>query len=177
MACIACGRDFHEECDTDCYDCHEHELEVASEALVGKGRREGPYKSDDEVTDITSTGRKRAAKMYGNLMDKTLPCEWRGKKNVGGGIPIIGCVNGFRQDIHHGPDKTTTNNSRENIHLICKKCHKRWHYTNDAVYEKEKYIQTKHEPVDATRKELYDYELKWLRTPRGNFKVDEDEDE
>jgi hypothetical protein len=122
LACTSCGREFHEECESNCYDCHEHVLDVAVEKLTGRRQREGPYKSDDEVTDITSTGRKRAAKMYGSLMDKTQPCEWRGKKNVGGGIPTMGCVNGFRQDIHHGPDKTTTNNARENIHLICKKC-------------------------------------------------------
>lgn len=177
MACTACGRSFHEECENEkgCDDCHKKEVVEATEKISGKMGR--PQLGDDEVTDVLSTGRKRAAKLYGHLMDKTLPCEWRGKKNVGGGIPIYGCINGFRQDIHHGPDKTTTNNSRSNVHLICKKCHKRWHMVNDPVYDKDKYILTKHEPVDAEHKELYDNELKWVKTPRGNFTVNEDDDE
>jgi hypothetical protein len=170
VACTACGREFHEECATNCHDCHEHRIREAI-AKIG-----APVKSDDQVTDVLSTGRKRAAKMYGDLMDKTLPCEWRGKKNVGGGIAIFGCINGFRQDIHHGPDKTTTNNSRANVHLICKKCHKRWHTVNDPVYDRDKYLLTKHEPFDATHDELYAYELKWQSTPRSHITVNEDDD-
>ncbi len=175
MACTACGRDFHEECEMyDCYECHEKAVAIATEKITGVSTR---VKPDELVTDVLSTGRKRAAKLYGPEMEKTLPCEWRGKKNVGGGIPIIGCINGFRQDIHHGPDKNTLNNQRENVHLICKKCHKRWHYTNDSHYNRDTYITTKHEPVDATHKELYDNELKWIKVPRGDFKVNEDGEE
>jgi hypothetical protein len=169
LACIGCARGFHAECDTNCKDCHE-DLPPVAKTFVSAGNLKADYK----VTDVVSTGRKRAARLYGNLMDKELPCEWRGKKNCGGGIPIYGCINGFRQDIHHGPDKNTLNNERSNIHLICKKCHKRWHFTNDNEYKRELWVETKHEPVDATHEELYAAELKWLPTRRSGFKVNED---
>lgn len=171
MACTSCGRGFHSECDIGCKECHEEGERLANSIReIGVKRR--PLLPDHLVTDVISTGRKRAASMY--KIDNTLPCEWRGLKNCGGGIPIYGCINGFMQDIHHGPDKNTLNNERENIHLICKKCHKRWHFTNDSVYVREEYVLTKHEPEEATREELYQYELKWITTPRGHFNVDED---
>lgn len=170
MGCIACGRGFVDECENNC----EEEREKALEALALEDEPKSRFKTDDKVTDVLSTGRKRAAKLYAHLIDGELPCEWRMKKNVGGGLPIYGCINGFAQDIHHGPDKNTLNNERHNIHLICKTCHKRWHITNDPVYDRDKYILTSHEPLDATREELYDYNLKWLRTPKAHFKVDED---
>ena len=174
IGCISCGRGLPEECENNC----EEEREKALQALaIEEEEKKTPYyKSDDKVTDVLSTGRKRAAKLYGHLIDGEYPCEWRLKKNVGGGIPISGCINGFAQDIHHGPDKNTLNNERHNIHLICKTCHKRWHITNDPVYDRDKYINTKHEPLDATREELYAYNLVWLRTPKAHFKVDEDRD-
>ncbi len=168
MACLACGRSFHDECEVGCEACHGN-LDVAIKSLATGSN----LKADEQVTDVLSTGRKRAAKLYGHLITGSLPCEWRGLQNCGGGAPIVGCINGFAQDIHHGPDKFTLNNARENIHLICKKCHKHWHFINDPLYSREIYITTKHEPVAATHEELYAAELKWVKTPRGHFKVEE----
>lgn len=176
MPCISCGRGFHDECH-DCQTCHGIiEDQVNNLATVGnayqprQGSRELP---DHLVTDIYSTGRKRAARDF--PLNRMAPCEWRGLKNVGGGMPIVGCVNGYQQDRHHGPDKTTTNNDPSNVHRICKKCHKRWHYTNDAVYDQQSWSETKHEPEEATEEELKEYERRWIATARGSFrKVEED---
>jgi hypothetical protein len=170
MPCIGCGRGFHEECATDCDTCHPViELPEFVKSATGGAY----YKDDDKVTDVHSTGRKRAALLF--PLDKDAPCEWRGKKNCGGGLPIHGCINGFQQDRHHGPDKTTLNNSVGNVHRICKKCHKRWHFTNDDVYDKESYVKTAHEPEDATYDELRSYELKWIATKRGHVTVERED--
>lgn len=68
-------------------------------------------------------------------IDSDLPCEWQNQANCGGGfVPILGCLVGRQQHIHHGPDKTTTNNGRDNISLICTTCHNRWHGKNDPLY-------------------------------------------
>lgn len=175
MPCLGCGRQFHDECETEggCEKCHDNTSPITL-SLTSPGSR---FKPDDQVTDVLSTGRKRAVALYGHLNRSDLPCEWRGLKNCGGGaVPIYGCINGFRQDIHHGPDKNTLNNNRDNINLICKKCHKRWHTANDEVYDRELFILTKHEPQEATYEELYEAELKWVKTPRGHIKIDEGED-
>jgi hypothetical protein len=169
MACIACGRSFHDECEIGCDACHGNLDSITKSLATGSN-----VKPDERVTDVLSTGRKRAAKLYAHLMSPTTPCEWRGKKNCGGGATIVGCINGFTQDIHHGPDKFTLNNDRDNVHLICKKCHKRWHFYNDQLYERDLYRTTKHEPIEATYEELYSFELQWVKTPRGNFKVEEE---
>ena len=85
------------------------------------------------LTDPISTGRKRAAALY-----KIAPgteCEWAWKKNCGGGIvTIMGCPGRPASHIHHGPDKSTLNNDRENISIICSTCHVRWHDVNDPHY-------------------------------------------
>ncbi len=171
MPCMGCGRGFHEECDTHCDECHPliiHNL-FEGEALSSSTRNENGYKSDDKVTDYYSTGRKRAALLYPINKEDPAPCEWRGKKNCRGGLASTGCNNGFQQYRHHGPDKTPINNAVGNVHQICKKCHKRWHFTNDAVYVKEEYIKTAHEPQEATIEELQEYERKWMVQPRGHL--------
>lgn len=104
-----------------------------------------------EITDPTSTGRKRAAMVAPILTGMT--CEWAGLKWAGGGTqPIVGCEGttladvkrnadlpegiGSRGDRHHGPDKATLNNSPGvNLHRICASCHTRWHELNDPSYE------------------------------------------
>lgn len=91
------------------------------------------YKDDSALRDQQSTGRKRAAKMYPFVEDG--PCEWRMKKNCGGGqFPIVGCLNGIQEARHHGPDKNTLNNEEGNVHRICHYCHNRWHTMNDPNY-------------------------------------------
>lgn len=86
-----------------------------------------------EMKDPVSTGRKRAAVMY--KIEGGQVCEWAWKKNAGGGIePIIGCTGRPASHIHHGPDKSTLNNERSNISLVCEFCHNRWHVANDKHY-------------------------------------------
>lgn len=87
-----------------------------------------------EMLDPISTGRKRAARMYA-IAPGTV-CEWAWKKNAGGGIvPIFGCPGRPAVHIHHGPDKSTLNNDRSNISLVCNFCHNRWHVANDGFYD------------------------------------------
>jgi hypothetical protein len=176
MACIACGQRFHDECENGgCETCHGEEDKVVKQ--YSRSLSNGPGgsypKSDDQVMDRLSTGRKRAADKY--PLNKFMPCEWRGMKNCGGGIPIIGCENGFQQDRHHGPVKDTLRNELGNVHRICKKCHKRWHFVNDPVYDEEKYDATNHEPEEATPQELREFELRWIRTTRSHVKVDRED--
>lgn len=142
MSCVACGRDFHEECaQQPC--CCDGEIVIAEEAPVEK----------KQLTE--SAGRKQAAKLY--PIDSDEPCEWQMKANCGGGfVPIVGCLTGKQKHIHHGPDKTTLNNDRSNISLICTTCHNRWHAKNDPLYGVEKCpvgIQPK-EPRDMTPEEM-----------------------
>jgi hypothetical protein len=83
--------------------------------------------------DPISAGRKRAAVMY--AISPGQVCEWAWYKNCGGGIePIVGCTGRPASNIHHGPDKSTLNNERDNISVICTFCHNRWHVLNDKYY-------------------------------------------
>jgi hypothetical protein len=83
--------------------------------------------------DARSTGRKRAALLY--PIQPGQVCEWAWHKNCGGGItPIVGCTGRPASHIHHGPDKSTLNNDRSNISLVCEYCHNRWHVANDPYY-------------------------------------------
>lgn len=86
-----------------------------------------------EYKDAISTGRKRAARLY--PITPGMVCEWAWHKQCGGGIePIIGCTGRPSSNIHHGPDKSTLNNERDNISIICTFCHNRWHTANDRYY-------------------------------------------
>lgn len=99
----------------------------------------GGYKQNEDITDQTSTGRKRAAMLY--PVEDGMTCEWAWLKNAGGGAkPIVGC-NGTvllaakgKHAVHHGPDKSTLNNEPTNVHRICVRCHNRWHAENDPLY-------------------------------------------
>lgn len=156
MACLACGRGFHEECDTECESCHpEPELVIVEKKGVGR-----PLKSPEDMKDRKSTGRKRAALLY--PIDLSRACEWRGLKNCGGGTnPIVGCLKGFQTDRHHGPIKDPFHNEIGNVHRICKPCHNHWHEINDLVYNEEVFATTKHEPEDATEEELVINAMMW----------------
>jgi hypothetical protein len=63
-------------------------------------------------------------------------CEWSMLRYAGGGpVPIIGCAGNTATDRHHGPDKSTLNNTMGiNLHRICAECHNRWHTLNDEYY-------------------------------------------
>jgi hypothetical protein len=155
VSCTSCGRGFHDECDFGCEDCHEEQ-----EAKVKTLNRIGaPTKDNKAVNDPYSTGRKRAAIKF--PIHPTNPCEWRGKKNCGGGTPIIGCIDGRQIDRHHGPIKNPLCNEFGNVHRICKHCHNRWHVVNDLIYDEMEYAKTTHEPEPATELELLANDAYW----------------
>lgn len=140
MVCLPCATGYHFECwrpnNTPACCCHD-ELKadgmIANAKAIVRERRGRKNKATGEVKDVESTGRKRAAILY--PLDREAPCEWQGKKNVGGGVePIVGCINGLQSNIHHGPDKNTLNNDPDNISRICARCHNRWHTANDKYY-------------------------------------------
>ncbi len=153
MACPSCGRGLHSECYSgNCSDCHPAvEQLVKSITTVGIGRG-APIKSPENVKDRHSTGRKRAAMQYPIFKDK--PCEWQGKKNCGGGQPIVGCIDGLQRHRHHGPVKDTLRNEPGNVHRVCTHCHNRWHAVNDPVYNEVEYENLPHSPEPATEIEL-----------------------
>lgn len=99
--------------------------------------RGGQVKDAEDVADITSTGRKRADKMF--PIYEGMPCEWQGLLLAGGGVvPIVGCRSGLATNRHHGPNKSTLANWGGNLHRICVDCHNRWHARNDKFYAKER---------------------------------------
>lgn len=126
----------------------------AGEVII-HGERQSGGKSLDEIGDIKSTGRKRAAQIA-PIFDGML-CEWANLMYAGGGVePIMGCrgntiamakskaeakSKGADQvgRLHHGPDKNTLNNTPGvNLHRICEDCHQRWHALNNQYYEGER---------------------------------------
>lgn len=138
ITCLPCNADDHYLCWNPKIDkccCFEKRMSAgefenitAEKSLLG-----GYQKSADAITDVTSTGRKRAAVLY--PIEEGMICEWAGLRNAGGGvIPIIGCFSSKATDIHHGPDKNTLNNTNENVHRICADDHNRWHAANDKFY-------------------------------------------
>jgi hypothetical protein len=162
VGCLSCGRGLHTEC-RKCRKgkCHPDEKEVKNfnKAIGGQGR---VAKEADKMQDRFSTGRKRAAVLYPIVKIKddkeelVLPdCEWKGKRNCGGGFnPIVGCVNGKQQHRHHGPVKDPVHNEPNNVHRICVGCHSKWHAENDPCYDEEEYRQLPHEPEEAEQIEL-----------------------
>lgn len=109
------------------------------------------HKPEAALKDQQSTGRKRAAEMYPLYRD--LDCEWKGRKNCGGGKPIVGCMDGKQQARHHGPDKNTLNNDEGNVHRICHSCHNNWHALNDPGYVWGSVYEL-NAPVEASQFEL-----------------------
>lgn len=180
--CWACVCGLHAECyDMRMHDdaeeswfscCCVEDEPINLEERRGVGR---PMLNPEDVTDVKSTGRKRAA-MVAPIFPGML-CEWSGLKYAGGGVqPIVGC-NGTTiveekgsGERHHGPDKNVLNNSvGVNLHRICQSCHKRWHALNDQHYSgvrpeaDQPYLPTDteasfaHDPVTQASDE--DYEL------------------
>lgn len=65
-----------------------------------------PMLEVSEITDIRSTGRKRAAMLY--PIFENMVCEWAGLRYAGGGIePIIGCDGNIIQPVKSGPTRAT----------------------------------------------------------------------
>lgn len=164
--CVACGRGFPQEC-TKGGKCLKKEAPVVIEGKTNdpsSSRKHGG--TANKLKDPSSTGRKRAAILY--PLEKTEPCEWRGKRNCGGGKrPITGCVDGIQTDRHHGPVKNTTRNHEGNVHRICKRCHNHWHELNDLVYDEREYGLLPHDPTEATVEELVADEMAWRTGEMG----------
>jgi hypothetical protein len=161
--CVACARGFPEECKKG-GKCLKDKAKVTVISGTTKERKHGATAKD--IKDPKSTGRKRAAALY--PLDRSAPCEWRGLKNCGGGkYPIIGCVDGFQTDRHHGPVKDTTRNHSGNVHRICKRCHNHWHELNDLPYDSREYGLLPHDPEQATAEELVMDELAWRSGEMG----------
>lgn len=150
--CWSCVVGLHEECfepelvaddsiegDWTTCCCANNADADAKDFVNGVGR---PMLDPKDITDITSTGRKRAAMLYPIMEDMT--CEWSGLRFAGGGVkPIIGCDgNTLTADKgssrtghrHHGPDKNVINNAPDNVHRVCSTCHNRWHALNNEFY-------------------------------------------
>lgn len=145
--CLSCMRGFTSECrGGDCDGTTPNDpIEQEPNAdhnddeneLEDRPKRHRRTKPDAALKDQQSTGRKRAARLY--KLDRTKPCEWRGKVRQGGGDnPIAGCIDGMQLARHHGPDKNTLNNDPGNVHRICHSCHNRWHSKNDPDYDPNK---------------------------------------
>lgn len=138
--CYECEQGMHNICDNPTEEDEETfcccEISSTGEVTTAKGGRDAllaKYREASEVTDVTSTGRKRAAAAY--PITEGMKCEWANLRFAGGGvIPIVGCKVGVAKHIHHGPDKNTLNNTPENVHRVCSKCHNRWHSINDMFY-------------------------------------------
>lgn len=182
--CLLCAEGFTELCESGCEKPKEKSNDDQPKALPEiladtdwlepekRNSRKGQVldpnrkrdsrrkKNDGNLKDPHSTGRKRAVTLHGHA-NAELPCEWRGKANCGGGrFPILGCDNGVQENLHHGPDKNTLNNERENIHKICSQCHNRWHTLNDPGYEWDGHHQT-HSPRDPEEEDLVLDSMRW----------------
>jgi hypothetical protein len=157
---------------------------------LGVGR---PMLDPNDITDIKSTGRKRAA-MVAPIFDGMV-CEWAGLKYAGGGVqPIVGCLGTLITEAkgsgerHHGPDKNVLNNSvGVNLHRICQNCHKRWHALNDPYYApvrpdaSEQYlpltehVSFAHDPITQASDEDKDLSVDYWMTrteKRGSYPVE-----
>lgn len=173
MPCLQCGRGLHNFClNADCAVCHpveseevdENESDGDDEYSHSRRKRSGARgggKRDDSLKDQQSTGRKRAAVRY--PLNRDASCEWRGLLFAGGGErPIVGCVNGFQQARHHGPDKNTLNNDEGNVHRICHTCHNRWHARNDEEYIWGSIYRPHDSITVATPEEIWTSEQSWM---------------
>lgn len=106
---------------------------IRANAPVENAREFAGLKNAEDITDVQSTGRKRAARDF--PISEGMICEWSYLKSAGGGvITILGCLENKATNIHHGPDKNTLNNTSGNVHRICAFCHNYWHGQNDKFY-------------------------------------------
>lgn len=149
LICQYCAVGFHDLCYMEGQECCcGGEGFVDSFSLAGlpeRGRPGAKPKMGEDMHDVLSTGRKRAAALLPDKFLATIQCQWQSLKYAGGGIqPIVGCTGNQAVDRHHGPDKSTINNDDQyselghNLHGICRQCHRRWHVCNDKFYGKGK---------------------------------------
>ena len=136
--CLPCSNGFYMECtqpvddDLPCGLVLSVEITLKENDTTAK-LRGGQIKDAIDITDVQSTGRKRAAQLY--PITEGMSCEWQGLGRAGGGVvSSLGCYEGLASNIHHGPDKNTLNNKQNNVHRICAKCHNWWHAQNDMFY-------------------------------------------
>lgn len=187
-ACWGCVVGLHEECldmtpvDDAGYNCCCFSKPKGSEERESRevGR---PVANPEDITDVLSAGRKRAAMLYPIYDGMT--CEWAGLKFAGGGVePIIGCDNNklsskkggegelVQGDVHHGPDKNTLENGAGNAHRICAYCHHRWHAANDKYYGKR---PTKEDgKIDGTKPFLPLPEYEWVKHDPDTLATEEE---
>lgn len=160
LSCLNCGQGLHKACGDPCCGqtsvCPQRESRIDDLVVEKEIKKVGrPPKADDEVMDPYSTGRRRAQALF--PIEPEGPCEWQGQADVGGGLyPVVGCLTGKQEETHHGPNKDTMCNEEENVHRICRRCHRLWHAWNDGCYNPEIYAreELKHEPREGTREEL-----------------------
>jgi hypothetical protein len=101
-ACFACANGIYEECtnlqpiegDPEHYrPCFNQQMLAPELDVVPNGQKRSvgrPMLDNSKVTDITSTGRKRAAMLY--PVTEGMTCQWAGLMYAGGGVQtIIGC--------------------------------------------------------------------------------------
>lgn len=100
---------------------------------TGEPLKRGPGRPPNTEVSVKA-GRMRALRIA--EIPEGYVCEWADLEFAGGGvIPLIGCKGNLASDRHHGPDKSTENNSVGiNLHRICDDCHNRWHVLNDPFY-------------------------------------------
>lgn len=206
-ACWPCIVNFHEECyapriadedvpDTDWVVCccsgtdHDDSATIWAKE-IGRGVAE-----PSDITEVRSTGRKRAAMLY--PIYENMECEWAWLKHAGGGVkPIIGCSGNTIDPVksgnraghrHHGPDKNTINNGPLNVHRICASCHNRYHALNNKYYIGERppadqpwvpvapegMTVAKHDPETmATDEERTEYEAWWATRPSERTEIED----
>lgn len=179
--CLECAEGFHKLCsggNCACQTCNgepepiatspdnpgedNDEGVIAGRSRVASGKRRAKKLNERELKDPQSTGRHRAVTLHGRA-NPELPCEWRDKANCGGGsFPILGCITGVQENLHHGPDKNTLNNERSNIHKICSQCHNRWHTLNDPGYEWDGHHEP-HAPREPTIEDVKEDSARWRK--------------
>lgn len=160
--CIACQNGYYNEClrpDEDGVACGVEQQTSLIDVETVIRERGGQIKTLEDITDVQSTGRKRAVLMF--PINEGDICEWAGLLSAGGGVnAIIGCLDNLATNIHHGPDKNTLNNKRENIHKICAHCHNYWHAVNDEFYGERPVGTEPFIPLDGNDWKLPDTETK-----------------
>lgn len=110
-----------------------------------------PKLNASEMRDPVGSGRARAEDLAPIPADYL--CEWTLLSKAGGGpIPIIGCAGNTATARHHGPDKSTLNNTVGiNLHRICAVCHNRWHALNDPFYGERPSDNLDYWPLDSSK--------------------------
>lgn len=157
-SCMSCVVGLHHECwepepkdeilwQCCCWRNDDPDAQGFIDTVAAVGR---PVAGVDEITDVLSTGRKRAAMMA--VIFPGMLCDWAGLRYAGGGPhPIVGCKGNRIADVkrnadlpenadargerHHGPNKNVLDNSvGVNLHRVCASCHQHWHTMNDKYY-------------------------------------------